>query len=444
MQQLPKSSKHLHGGALLFALLLAILIGVTTGALLLLLQYHRQYAAELLRQERLQQNLASGISLLLTNETTSDSDTTRMSLFDGVQDSVMLIQKPWGVFDVGIACAFEQNDSLQRAFLIGRVPEDDERYALYLADEYRPLSISGDTRIRGNAYLPEAGIRKAYIENRAYTSEDVIYDGKILHSTPTLPQSNAAIITRLLPYLQPSDSSSWQQDAKDWLSEYAKDLISAPFAGPSLLLQAQDSIAVDGQVVRGQVLLVSNKSITVTASATLDNVLLFAPSIRFEEGFRGRVQAFARDSLLVGSDCEFRYPSALGLVNIPEDSIVYEFQPFIRIDGASVVNGLVFSYYPGSEELLAMIGIAPDATVNGQVYADGLLELQGAVFGMTACRRFTLQTPSSLYENFVLDGVMDYTRLSPHYGGSPLLNAGRLGNILNWLDKEQTEVTIDQ
>ena len=439
MQQIPKSPKYLQGGALLFALLLAILIGVTTGALLLLLQYHRQYATNLLRQERLQQNLASAVSLLLTNETTNDGDTARLSLFNGELDSVMLIQKPWGVFDVGIASAFEQGDSLQQAFVIGRVPEDSERYALFLADEYRPLSISGDTRIQGDAYLPEAGIRKAYIENRAYASEEVIFDGKILHSMPTLPPINTTIIDRLLPYLQPGDSAVWQQDARDWFSAYTQDSIGVPFAGPALLLHAPDSVAIDGQVIHGQVLLISDKAITVTASATLDNALLFAPTVRFEEGFKGRVQAFARDSLLVGRNCELRYPSALGLVNVPQDSIVYEFQPFIQIDSASVVNGLVFSHYPGSEQLLAMVGIASDVTVHGQVYADGLLELQGTVCGRTACRRFTLQTPSSLYENFVLDGVMDYTRLSPHYGGSPLTHAGRLGNVLTWLDTDRNE-----
>ena len=436
---MPKSPKYLHGGALLFALLLTILIGVTTGALLLLLQYHRQYAGELLRQERLQQNLSSAVNLLLTNKTTSGIDTARISLFDGERDSIILIQKPWGIFDVGIACAFEQGDSLQHTFVIGRIPKDSERYALYLADEYRPLSISGDTRIQGDAYLPEAGIRKAYIENRAYASDEVIFDGEILHSTPTLPQLDAAIIARLLPYLQLDESSSWRQDATDWFSKYTADLIYTPFAGSALLLHSQDSIAIDGQTIQGHVLLVSDRSITVTASAMLDNVLLFAPAIRFAEGFRGRVQAFARDSLLVGRNCELRYPSALGLINIPTDSVVYEFQPFVQIDSASVVNGLVFSHYPGSEQLLAMIAIASGATIHGQVYADGLLELKGTVCGMTVCRRFSLQTPSSLYENFVLDGVMDYTGLSPLYGGSPLLLTGRLGNVLTWLDEEPNQ-----
>jgi|GEM_PF-373506 len=443
MYRAHKFPKHLHGGALLFALLLSLLLAVTTGALFLLLRYHQQYAADLLREERLQQNLASAVNLLITAETTDDIDTARISLFDGKQDSVILIQKPWGIFDVGIACAFEQRDSLQQAFMIGRVPKDAEKYALYLADEYRPISISGDTRIRGDAYLPEAGIRKAYIENRAYTGEEVIFDGTILQSTPTLPPLNDAIIARLSPYLQPDESPGWQRNARDWFADPTTDSIQVPFAEPVLLLHAQDSLAIDGQTVRGQVLLVSDKSITVKASATLDNVLLFAPTIRFAAGFRGRVQAFARDSLFVGNDCRFGYPSALGLVNLPNDSVVYEFQPFIQIDSASVVNGLVFSHYPGSEQLLAMIRIAPDATVHGQVYADGLLELQGTVYGITACRRFTLQTPSSLYENFILDGVMDGTRLSPYYGGSPLLHTGRLGNVLTWLDKERDQSTMN-
>ncbi len=434
---MPKRPISLNAGALLLALLLAIIVGVVTAGLLLLLQYHRQYALQGIRQERLQQNLASATNLLLTRETAETTDTLRLSLFDGALDSVILIQKPWGVFDVGIAHAFEQRDTLSHSFLIGRVPTDQERYALYLADEHRPLSISGDTRIRGDALLPEAGIRKSYIENQAYSGEEVVYEGTIQHSQTNLPSLHPGIIDRLAAFLQAD--APWFGEATDVSIGYANDALHRPFSGPRQILYSQDSITLGGPPISGQVIVVAQVAITVPATAQLNDVLLFAPSIRFDAGFRGRLQAFASDSLIVAEGCTFDYPSALGLVNTSKEGVMHEFQPVVNIDSASVVNGLVFSHFPSGEQLLASIRLASETTINGQVYADGLLELQGTVHGITLCRRFTLQTPSSLYENFVLGGVMDYTRLSPHYAGSPLLNTGRLGRVLKWLDRQTGE-----
>ncbi|MFC3197337.1 hypothetical protein ACFOET_06910 [Parapedobacter deserti] len=433
---------YLKSGALLLALLLAVIIGVLTGGLLLLLQYHRQYAAQAFRHERLQRNLHSATGLLLTQETTIYGDTTAMDLFGDGRDSAILIRRPWGAFDVGITYTYEQRDTLSSTFLIGRVLTDSERYALYLADENRPLSISGETRIQGDAFLPEAGIRKSYIENQAYAYDEVIHGGTMRHSGANLPALNSAIIERLAKYLQPASEAEWVISARDWFVATAGDSLHQPFHDRPLVLHGLDSITVSGLSITGQIIIVADRAVTVAADALLDNILLFAPAIRFADGFKGRLQAFARDSLVVGRECTFGFPSILGLVNIPKDSIVYAFQPLVRIDSASVVNGLVFSHFPGSEQLLANVMIGKSAIVNGQVYAGGLLELKGTVNGITLCRRFTLQTPSSLYENFVLNGVMDLTGLSPHYAGSPLLNAGRLGKVLNWLDKKNDEQSI--
>ena len=383
---------------MLLAILLATIIATGTAGLLLLLQYHRQYAAKNMRHERLRQNLASATNLLLTGYHATPVDTLALNLFDGDRDSVMLACKPWGAFNMATAWAYEGTDTLQRTFLMGKVPTPSEQFTLYLADEHLPLSVSGKTFIRGDVFLPEAGTRKSYIENEAYAYEEVVHDGTIYNSADTLPGIDTAMV--------------------GWMNNY--------------LLQTNnvaDSLTIDVLFSGGDTIVVANQMITVTAEAKLDNALLFAPHIRFEPGFRGRIQAFARDSLVVGGDCRFDYPSALGLIHIPKDSLFTEFQPYLRIDSASVLNGIVFIYFPGSDQLLAKLVLAKETTVHGQVYADGLLELRGRVNGTTLCRRFTLQTSSSLYDNFILGGVMDVTARSPHYAGSPLFYKGRQSKI---------------
>lgn len=433
--------KYLPAGALLLAILMATLIAAGTAGLLLLLQYQRQYAAQTMRHERLQQNLASATNLLLADHNDATNGLLELNLFDGDRDSIMLSCQPWGVFDVAIAYAYEGMDTLRHAFIMGKVPAAKERFALYLADERRPLSLSGHTRIQGDAYIPEAGIRKSYIENEAYAYEEVVHDGTIHISNSVLPELDVSIVERLYSYLQPADTVIWKTNADNWFNGLPAESRIRRFSDDCRTLYGFDSLVIDRQVVSGHVVIVANRAITVGAGAQLDNVLLFAPHIRFEQGFEGRLQAFARDSLIVENNCRFDYPSVLGLINIPQDTVTQELQPFIRIDSASTINGLVFSHFAGSEQLLAKIVLGKETAVHGQVYADGLLELQGRVDGMTLCRRFTLQTASSLYENFVLNGVMDLAALSPYYAGSPLLLRGRLRCIALSVDTSELKRT---
>ncbi len=425
MRKLPT---YLPGGALLLTLLLAAVVAALTGGLLLLLQYHRHYAAQTMRHERLSRNLSSATNLLLAGRAGASADSLALNLFDGEQDSVLLFQRAWGVFDIASALAYEGPDTLRHTFLMGKPMTTPDRFALFLADEHRPLSVSGHTRIQGDAFLPEAGVRKSYIENEAYAYEEVVHGGRMLVSTAALPAPSGALIKQLNDYLQPADSAEWPLDAIDWRPGQQNPIVRH-FTDHRLVIHSRDSIALRGSL-SGHLIVVADSALTIAADARLDNVLLFAPSIRFAPGFQGRLQAFARDSLVVGAGCRFDYPSALGLIHIPTDTLDPEIQPYLRIDSASSVSGLVFTHFPGSDLLLAKLVVAKGTLVHGQVHADGLLELRGTVHGSTSCRRFTLQTPSSLYENFVLGGVMDITKLSRHYVGSPLFLHGRLGDVM--------------
>ena len=395
MKRLPTQVR---GGALLLVILLATVIAIGTTGLILLLQYHWQYAASNLRQERLQRNLLSATNLLLTGHERPTNDTLSLHLFDGQQDSIMLACQPWGAYYMATVWAYEQNDTLRHTFLMGKATHPDEQFTLYLADEHLPLSLSGHTFIRGDVFLPEAGIRKSYIENEAYAFEETLHDGKILHSSTSLPTPDTALVSYLSKSLKPA-------------------------------AYVADSVAIGAHTVLSSSVVRANHAITVAADANLNDILLFAPYIRFESGFHGRLQAFASDSLIVGSSCRFDYPSALGLIHPPTDSLFSEFSPLVRVDSASTLNGTIFTYAPSRDELLARITLAKETVIHGQVYADGLLELRGKIHGTTWCRRFTLQTPSSLYDNFILDGVMDVTIRSSHYAGSPLFNTARMRKV---------------
>ncbi|MEC3882009.1 hypothetical protein [Parapedobacter sp. 10938] len=427
--------KRIHAGALLLSVFVGTLIWILTAGLLLLIQYHNQYAERTLRYNRLDQNLASATNLFLTRDRAAahgcDSNVTDLYLKGG--DSVIIVSRPWGIYETGVITAFEQRDTVSSALLVGMVLSDTSVYALYLADEHTPLSLSGRAFIRGDVYLPPAGTRKSYIENEGYAYEEEIHSGVIHNSTADIQPLDSLIIGRLSRYLHSDDSIGWREMALDWFSLMSIDSLHHPFDSPPLTLSIAERYSIRSSI-RGNIIIVADSAVTIGMDAVMEDVILFAPSIRFEDGFRGTLQAFARDSLIVGESCTFDYPSALGLVNIPDDSLEQEVQPLLQIDSASVVAGMVFSHFPADEPDVATVRIGKDAEIHGELYADGLLELRGTVQGITRCRRFTLRTSSSLYDNFVLGGTMDVTRLSPYYAGSALLHMGRLKRVMKWLE----------
>lgn len=426
---------HLRAGALLLTLSLSVIIAVIMTLLMVLLLYHRENASRIIRQHVLQQNLSSATHLLLTQSPTTESDTITLDLYGEARDTAVLIRRAWGIYDIGHAVVFQGQDSLSWQFLMGVPLPTKDRYALYLADEHLPLSISGNTHIRGDVYLPEAGIRRSYIENRSYSRDEDIHDGNIRISQNSLPPPDSIVLSRLIKWFTTSSSTRSEIEVDTLLLASQTASFRRSFAHDPLILHSAHPLTLSAVNLSGHIMVVSDTAITITSDSLLENIVLIAPNIHIDNNFKGQVQAFARDSLVVGSNCTFAFPSVLGLVNVPPESSLDAFQPQIRIDSATELAGVVFSYCPRDDgEILASISLGTKSTVHGQLYADGVLELKGSVHGTTACRRFSLKTPSSLYDNFVLDGVMDLNQLSPHYISSPLLSKGRAGQVVLWLN----------
>ncbi|SEN74364.1 hypothetical protein SAMN05216436_1217 [bacterium A37T11] len=419
----------LKGGALLLVIAMSVIILVILSSLMLMQQYSRGYFLQGNRAQRLENNVTSGLNLLLADAFIPEGSRLAMSLYgDTVPgDSVWLEKRPWGIFQLGLVATFEQGDTLRQAGLMGVKAEPNECYALYLANEDRPVSLSGRTVINGDAYLPPAGVRIAYIEGTAYEGGKPV-QGTTHDSEASLPPLQPDIITHLLHDLE------IVPDSLELISlPPPGDSLLRSFVPPALLLSLTDSVYMSGMALRGNLIVHSTAPVTIAADANLEDILVFAPVIRVEDGFSGRLQLFASDTLIVGRECRLDYPSALGLLNIDTAKVVNTIQPLLRVDSASIVKGTVFTYAPGRDQDMAILKIAQDALVYGQVYADGWLELKGTVQGSTACRRFILQTPSSLYENFVLNAVMDFKARSPFYAGSRLLGNARKGTVVKWV-----------
>lgn len=421
----------LKAGALLSVVGISTIIALLLALMLLLLLYNRNDTSQLLRKLKLERNLESGTALLLSRAYADEAGEEELiDLFKEEVDSVSLQHYPWGLYEVAIIKSFEATDTMQKVFLKGNKVQNDKAYALYLKDDDRPLSVSGKTVIRGTAYLPPAGIRKAYIEDKAYEGDTTVY-GALKNSEKQLPKINTALVEQLKKHF--FDSLENRMDTVVSFNT-VKDSLNRSFYQTPLLLSSEDSISVENIRLKGALIVVSKEAIYLPSSANVEQAIFIAPKIKIAKNFKGTLQAFAQDSILIEENVELAYPSAIGLIERRNENTVQEFSPEIVIHKNARIHGVVFSVAASTAtDFMNRIRIEPGCEVYGEVYADGMLELKGAVFGSVACQRFVLQTPSSLYDNFLLDATIDYTKRSGYYLESAFLQTSGKGGIVKWL-----------
>ncbi|WP_158800287.1 hypothetical protein [Pedobacter sp. L105] len=413
--------------ALYLVIIISLMIAVISASLLSIGFYYRLEHQKKARLDRLNSNLESGTAILLSPSYTMIDTVQHKDLYSDGKDSVLLQSMYWGVFQLNTVKTFELRDTLQHSFLTGLT--DNDAAAIYLADEDRPLSLSGDTRITGDGELPKSGLKQSYVDGKSYTGKTLI-TGKIKVSTRDLPGLEEKQITELIkPFTADASSTSSAR-----LSLSAKDSVFNSFFNPVLVYQLKASQKeISGIKLKGKVVLISDTTLTLDQDLTLEDVLIYAPAILVKDGFKGSCQLFARDSIIIGKNCDFLYPSFAGVFK-PEKG---KLQSKIVLGQDSHFAGTLLSYEKTRSDLQTMISLGKGTTVKGEVYATGYIKLEApvSVYGKVYAKRFLMQKSFSLYENYLIDVVLNRNLLSKYYLSSFLLkNATQDKQVLKWLN----------
>ena len=410
----------LKASALYLVVVIALVIAVFCASLITVAAFYRHEHQKSMRYAKLSVNLESGRALLLSSNYQLYDQDDRLDLFEEENDSVLLRKEHWGLYDLGTVSAFSQKDTLRQSFLLGLDASRDES-VIYLADEDRPLSVSGRTQIVGAADLPKAGIKQAYVDGRPYEGKELV-KGAIRESGRSLPELNKTLILQLREALQ--DSSESDPVSADSVSHsfflYVKK-VRIPRRNP-----------IVGDSYSGEIMLLCDTVLTIKKDARLSNVLVFAPGIVIEKGFRGSCQLFAVDSVVTNGSVSFDYPSAIGLLSKSKGGN----QPKIALGEGSTFSGILFTYEEERSDRQTQISLGKNCKVVGEIHASGFVKLEKPVIieGKVACNRFIIQTPSTLYENYLIDIIINRPKRSPYYLTSSLLNStSKNQRVLTWL-----------
>ncbi|WP_146198827.1 hypothetical protein [Pararcticibacter amylolyticus] len=403
-------------------IVIALVIAIFSSSLIATAYYYRLEYQKNIRLGKLETNLHSGISMVLSASYPANQNglEQRVDLFGEQNDSLLLRKEKWGIFEVGTVRSFVLADTLKKAFFVAEECTKDQT-ALYLSDEDRPLSVSGSTQITGDAELPKAGIKEAYVDGKPYAGKKLV-DGKITDSSRELPKLNQSVLDDLEKYF--ADSLAEQEEIRD-------TLINSFFSEARIIRIPKSQPLISNRFIKGKIVLLCDTVLTIGENTELRDVMVFAPAIVVKEGFKGSCQLYARDSVVAAAKTVFEYPSAIGVLRKSDNG-----QPRIELGSECRFSGVLFSWERKRSELQTIISLGKDALVKGEVFATGFVKMAKplTIDGRVACNRFIIQTPSTLYENYLIDITINRKRRSKYYLSSFLFDRKSPKQILQWLN----------
>ncbi|MDI1305380.1 MAG: hypothetical protein PSX42_11130, partial [bacterium] len=331
--------------------------------------------------------------------------------------------------------AFTKSQFRKKVFiktaLIGSLINSDESPTLFLQETQNPLTIVGNTSIKGIAYLPSQGVKPGYIAGNSYYGKQLIY-GSIKKSAPVLPKLEKSVIDALVFYLK--DYKPLIQG--DYINLETNRRIVNSFKEKAKGAYLKEPIILENREITGNIIIKSDTLIRIKRTALLKDLILIAPIIEIEDGTKGNFQAIASKRITLGKECKLSYPSALVLFqdNKNNQSVVTNntSNNQIFIDSGTIVKGSV-CYFQAKEfaDFQTQIVLEKEATIKGQVYCNGNFELRGTVSGSVYTKQFVANQSGSIFVNHIYNGVIENENIPNIFGGIVLEKEPK--TVMKWL-----------
>ncbi len=331
----------------------------------------------------------------------------------------------WGAFEMVESTTVFKNSSYSKKAMLGTKPEQPFS-GLYLSDTRLPLVLTGNSKIEGIVYVSDRGIKSGSISGNHFTGT-MPAPGEIKSSTGKLPHYDPL----------------WKSYHKQML-EYIpihSDIVESPgveiinsFFEETTYVYMREKLVISEKYT-GYIILKSETEIVISKHANLTDVLVVAPKITIESGFKGNAYFLASDQIIVEDQVYLDYPSSLILYDdktIEESNTPPHIIP-IQISENTQVKGVVIYLTDKAQEYHTKtnLSIEPTAIIKGEIYCEGNIELYGTVKGTVYAHRFVTNKFGSVYINHLFDGKILGNYLSEKYCGIPFENSKN--KVVKWL-----------
>jgi len=382
---------NLKASALFYSIVVALVVTITTTGLLSAFFFNKMVTTDLIQDHQQINNLESATTLLLNSDLVDQNVPLITDLYGLGKDSVVLQRYQWGSYELATSEVVSSNNSLKRAFFMA--DEVKAPQTLLLADGRYPLALAGQALLDGECTVPKTGIKRGYIGQRGFERDQLVqgtvnYEGK---SLPELALEQEAFIQSLY-------SNSWQRKSikQHPLDRLPKNVENSFFA-PTLVFSGDEDLYLNQGQVSGNVIIRTTGTITIDPSFVTDGVVLFGEKIRVLERFRGSVQLYAVEELIVDAGSYLKYPSTAAITGASAG--------YLRLNENSKVEGAVLCL---SDDKKTIVQLDKNATIQGTLYSAGKVQHKGKVYGNTYTSGFIVKAAANNYLNHILDGELSY------------------------------------
>lgn len=412
-------------GALQYVLVISVIIAIILLTFILLINLQNKLSAKHLFYKQAILNVNYGFDYLSNTDIEYNQVLTKQ-FSDNIKESTLIFKKKWGLFEVGSVVSKVGQEHFQKLGLLGW--QQGKKKALYLQDNNTPLVMVGDAKIIGDVFLPKRGVKTGNIGGTSFYNNKLI-EGVKHASTNKLPQiSNSVVIEQLLKHYYLNDS------IQNFELEENLNIIQS-FNKKTLLHETTSSIYLQNISLKGNIIVRSDKKITIAASAKLNDIILVAPEIVLEKNVTGNFQAFATKAITINENCKINYPSSLVLFLNRDKAEKSQKENKIELKQGVVFKGVIIYKKENSElqqgNYNPQIIIKEKAIVTGEIYCEANLELLGEVKGMVVTKNFITNQQGSTYINHILNGTINANKLPTQYVGLNLNSSNQ--NIAKWL-----------
>jgi hypothetical protein len=423
------SSKKIKAGALQYVLVISVIIAILIFAFISLVYLQQRLAIK----HNFSKTAIGNTQLIFEYYQQQEFEyyyENTIEFLDTENSTNTFQKKHWGVFDIGIATSTVKNEYFQKVALLGA--QINNRNALFLKENNSSLLLVGNTKIIGNAALPKQGVKTGNIAGISYYGNRLIY-GQKKNSTAQLPKiKNSAYLSDFIEKYDSENVANF---------ELKNDMqLHQSFTKEILVYEDNNPIILANLSLHGHLLIVSKRSITITASAKLQDVILIAPEITIESNTIGTFQAMASKKITVESNVQLAYPSALvvlhkgeSIINQSRNTNQVKEDSCIEIQKNTDIRGVVLYLSENIQSNFeAQIKVAENAKVVGEVYCSKNTELQGNVIGSVVTNNFIIKKSGGTYVNHIYNGGINALELPKQYAG---LQMGQSSNqVAKWVD----------
>lgn len=314
-------------------------------------------------------------------------------------DTIKVSAKRWGVYQIARVETKKKYFSLSRTFILGSDPKE-ENYAIYLSDNNLPLSVSGKNSINGKAILPKAGVKSTNIEGYYFESTHKV-NGPIEVSKAGLRAETKSFVEEV---------EKWHinlGDNIDSIMVYKDGMILDNNSFKTIAVNVKSEI-VENCKLSGNIILITDKK-TRFRNCDFKNIIVSAPAVEIEKNNLIQAQFFCTDSAILKESSKLLYPSTIVLLNNKSES------GFIRIEEKSQFMGVLMSSTKESIDKNIAIYIEKSSKLYGEVICNNAVSFESTIYGSLTAKSLLLITNSAIYENQLLNTVIDYTKLPPKW-----------------------------